>query len=261
MSQTERTVFLVASALVLIGYSTTLSVAHNLWLRDAIPAGVANALPTILFGAGAYWLVANLIAGRPPAVQAGAHMVVGGAYALLAYWLLIVMLGLVNAASPTQFEVRPLISRAMAWQLLQNVTTYGVIALLAYQRRPKRDAPSTAIESGPRARDPMSRYFVRNGDEILPVDVDAIVTITGADDYAEVKTETGRHLARITLAKFEQALDSTRFVRIHRSRIVNLQRIDSVEPAGGGRLLLHMNDGEEIVTSRVGANALRERFL
>jgi two-component system LytT family response regulator len=66
---------------------------------------------------------------------------------------------------------------------------------------------------------------------------------------------------RMTLSEFEQSLDPGRFIRVHRSRIVNFERIARAEPAGGGRLLLHMDDGEAIAASRAGSRILRERSL
>ena len=107
----------------------------------------------------------------------------------------------------------------------------------------------------------LSRYFIRSRDEIQPIDVDSIVSIAGADDYAEVTTVDGKHLVRMTLAEFEKSLDPARFIRIHRSRIVNVDRISRAEPAGGGRLLLHMEDGEAIPASRTGSRLLRDRVL
>ena len=98
-------------------------------------------------------------------------------------------------------------------------------------------------------------------DEIQPIDVDTIVSISGADDYAEVTTLGGKHLVRMTLAEFEKSLDPSRFIRVHRSRIVNVERIARAEPAGGGRLLLHMQDGEAIAASRTGSRLLRDRVI
>lgn len=262
MYRTERRAFLIFGAVVLMAYSATLSVAHNQWFLDALPAGAANTVPTLIFGAAAYWIVTNFVVGKAPAVQAVAHLLVGATFAVLTYWLLLVMLGLVNGLSTTQFEVRPLISRAMAWQLLQNVTTYAIVALLAHHRSQHRKALALVADDKA-VPDPLSRYFIRsrNGEEILPVDVDAIISISGAGDYAEVATEAGRHLVRMSLGKFEQVLDPVRFARVHRSRIVNLHRVTLAEPAGDGRLLVHLSNGEGIVTSRAGATALRERII
>ncbi|RAO74513.1 hypothetical protein CA260_20375 [Dyella jiangningensis] len=106
-----------------------------------------------------------------------------------------------------------------------------------------------------------SRYFVRIGDELRPIDMNAVVSIGGADDYAEVWTLTGRHLVRMTLAEFTKSLDPAKYARVHRSWIVNVHRIARAEPAGGGRLLLHMETGQTISTSRTGAKLLRDRVI
>jgi DNA-binding LytR/AlgR family response regulator len=65
----------------------------------------------------------------------------------------------------------------------------------------------------------------------------------------------------MTLTEFEQTLTSKNFIRVHRSHIVNVDRVAHAEPAGGGRLLLHMEDGELIPASRAGSRLLRERVI
>ena len=251
---------LAASAIVLTAYTLTLMVALDDGFWHSLAGGVANTIPPVLFGLVAYRLIVRHLVGRPVLRQLAGHVLIGAAFVLLAYWLLLVLIGVAGGASPVQFDVRPFINRAAAWQTLQNVTTYGVIAAIAYARGRPAEVKLVLHEAGA-AETPLSRYFIRNGDDILPIDVDAIVSISGADDYAEVATLQGRHLIRMTLAELEQSLDPARFIRVHRSRIVNLDRIARAEPAGGGRMLLHMEDGEAIPASRAGAKLLRERML
>ncbi len=90
-----------------------------------------------------------------------------------------------------------------------------------------------------------------------PIDVSEIVMITGAQDYAEITTATGRHLVRMSLAEFEQRLDRARFLRVHRSTIINFHRLARTEPAGNGRMLAHMTTGEIVPVSRSGTQLLR----
>ncbi|HEV2867397.1 MAG TPA: LytTR family DNA-binding domain-containing protein [Allosphingosinicella sp.] len=255
---------LVGGAVVLAAYTATLAVVHELGFLDALAGAAANAVPLVLFGVAARQVAIDHIVRRGVAGQVVGHALLGSAFALLAYWLLVVLLGLLNGVSATEFAVTPFPSRAMAWQLLENVTTYGIVAMSAYLHvRPEPVAlflGEAPADGGERER-PLSRYFIRSGDDIRPINVDAIVSIAGADDYAEVATTEGRHLVRMTLAEFEKALDPARFIRVHRSRIVNLERIARAEPAGGGRLLLHMEDGETIQASRTGSRLLRERVL
>jgi len=261
-----RRFLLVATLVVFAAYSLTLAVANALDFGGALAAGAANTIPIILFGALARRMIAERLVGRGALVQAVGHLLIGTAFAVAAYWLVTVMLGLIHGTSPTAFIVQPFASRARAWQLLENVTTYGIVAFSAYL--PARREPVAVIlagggeaELGAERRPGLTRYFIRSGEEIRPVDVDRIVSIAGADDYAEVATLDGRHLVRMTLAEFERALDPVRFVRVHRSRIVNIDHVARAEPAGGGRLLLHMEDGEMIPASRAGARLLRDRVL
>jgi hypothetical protein len=259
----NRAADLLLLVLVFAAYSITLGIANDLDLLPAMTGGAANTVPVAIFGAAARRVIVERLIGRPWAVQALGHAALAAAYALMAYWLVIVLLGLREGRSPLEFMVQPFSTRATSWQLLENVTTYAVIACITYlQARPAADRPPAPVRA-PEAEPvrAISRYFIRSGDDIQPIDVDTIVSISGADDYAEVVTTAGRHLVRLTLAELEQSLDPARFLRVHRSRIVNVDRIARAEPAGGGRLLLHMQDGEAVTASRAGTRKLRDRLL
>lgn len=252
-----------ASGLVLAAYTLTLFIANDLTPLDALIAGVANTVATMVFGVIAWQVIVSRIVARGLPGQVFAHVLLAFAFCFLSYWLLIILLGAANAASPIAFDVRPFPSRASAWQLLQNLTVYGALATHAYWYA-RAGAGRVAAPQAPAGGAPsptLTRYFIRVGDELRPIDADSIISIAGADDYAEVATASGKHLARMTLAEFESALDPTRFYRVHRSRIISLAKIERAEPAGDGRMLLHMADGEMIQTSRAGAKRLREHLL
>ncbi len=250
----------ICGLIILAAYAVTLGVARDLTIFQALVGGAANALPTTLFGVAAYWFVRKRLVGRPLLLQAPGHLITGALYAILTYWLITVMLGVAGSASIVEFSVRPFPHPASAWQLLQNFTTYGIIASLAYLHASAATASVVlpqASERGPA----LTRYFIKSGDDFIPMDVDKIVSIAGADDYCEVATLEGRHLARMTLAEFEQALDPAQFIRVHRSRIISVQHVQRAEPAGGGRLLVHMENGESIPASRSGSKRLRDLLL
>lgn len=251
----------VAALLVLLAYTAVLMAARGDGLAAALAGGAANTVPVVLLGLAARSLILRWIVGRRQPIVALGHLIVGLAFVLMTYWTLLVMLGLIYGVSAIEFDVRPFDPRAMAWQTLQNVTTYGLIAALVHlEARPAPAPVDPPEEEAVRAGD-LSRYFIRSGEDIRPIDVAGIISIAGADDYAEVKTLGGRHLVRMTLAEFEATLDPDRFARVHRSHIVNLDRIARAEPAGNGRLLLHMEDGELIQTSRAGSRRVRDRVL
>lgn len=254
--------------LVFAAYSITLAVARRDSLPAALAGGSANTIPVVVLGSVARRIVRKRLVDASVGIQVGGHVLLCIAYSLLSYWLLIVLLGVVNSPSPLNFIVQSMITSGMAWQSLENVTTYVAIAALGYVRvyadraaalQASLPEPSAAA---PAPDDPRpSRFLVRRGEELHPLDSGHIICITGADDYAELSTVDGKRLVTMTLAEFEERLDPGRFVRVHRSRIVNLDHVAKAEPAGGGRLQLHMDNGEVVPTSRTGAQALRSRAI
>jgi two-component system, LytTR family, response regulator len=253
---------LIAVLLVFIAYTATIWVAFNsTWIFAAL-TGAANTVPVIVFGAIVRRIIIKHLIGRNLLVQAAWHAGLCVGFSVAAYWLLLVMLAVANSPSPWNFTVEPFITRGTAWQLLENVTTYALVAALSYLQAARATPPPIPVP--PPAQQAVKeppRLLVRVGDELRPIDLDEIVTIAGADDYAEITTLTGKRLVAMTLAEFEQTLDPARFVRVHRSHIVNLDFVDHAEPAGAGRLLLHMKTGATVATSRAGARLLKSRVI
>lgn len=246
-----------AVAVVFVVYLLVLTVANAEGSWHPLLHALANTATLVLIAAIARATLRNFVFGRPLQWQVTAHAALAVLFAFLWYWLLMVALGLLHGRSLTHFEVRDFFpGRALAWQLMQGFSFYGLAAGLSYlQTMP----PPFALENAPtRAR---ALLFMKLGEEIHPIDVAQIISIAAADDYSEVTTARGKHLVRMSLSDFENALDRERFARIHRSRIVNLERIVKAEPAGDGRLLLHMEGGDFITTSRAGARVLRERVI
>ena len=61
----------------------------------------------------------------------------------------------------------------------------------------------------------------------------------------------------MTLGELESRLDPERFLRIHRSHVVNLDEIASIQPHDERRLVVILRDGQRIVASRSGSRQLR----
>jgi len=254
----QRSFDLLAVGGVFLAYSATTGVALGLDLTRSLLGGVANTIPVVIFGMGVRGIVVRLIA-MPLRIQLAAHLLLCAVFCTLSYCLLIVLLGLFFGAGPNGFVFRPFSVSATAWQSLQNVTTYALIAALVHLRAVNESREEAVAVPDNRAA--LSRCFIRIGEELLPLDIDRLISINGADDYAEVSTTTGKHLVRMTLASFAKSLDPSKYVRVHRSWIVNTYRVTRAEPAGGGRLLLHMETGQIISTSRDGAKLFRNRVL
>ncbi len=264
----QRSFDLLAVAGIFAAYTVTIRLALGTDLAGSLLGGLANTIPVVIFGLAVRRIVLRWLIGRPVALQLGAHLLLCTAFAILSYWLLIMLLGLFVGASPEGFVIRPFKAGAAAWQTLENVTTYALIAAISHLQAMHKAASApdpalAAVDAVPAesAGTTPSRYFVRIGDELRPLDLDTVVSIGGADDYAEVRTLSGKHLVRVTLTEFARSLDPAKFARVHRSWIVNTHRIASAEPAGGGRLLLHLENGQTVSTSRDGARLLRDRVI
>jgi two-component system, LytTR family, response regulator len=103
---------------------------------------------------------------------------------------------------------------------------------------------------------PLSRVRVRDRDRIYFVNVDDVVWIGAEGNYAALHTPEGTHLVRATLTELEERLDPSRFARIHRSTIVNLDRVREIRPFVAGSYTVVLEDGTRLRLSRGFRDAL-----
>ena len=96
----------------------------------------------------------------------------------------------------------------------------------------------------------LTRIVVKEGDRILFLKVDDVDWIEAADYYAKIHVGNSTYLIRETLANLEVQLDPERFVRIHRSTIVNLDRVQEMQPWFHGAFVVILVDGTELRLSR-----------
>jgi two-component system LytT family response regulator len=104
----------------------------------------------------------------------------------------------------------------------------------------------------------LTRLQVPVGDRIRLVRVEDIDWLEGAGNYVRVHVGRERHLVRTTLAALERELDPQRFTRIHRSAIVNLDRVRELEPYTGGDYIAFLADGRKLRVSRTYRDRLLE---
>lgn len=89
----------------------------------------------------------------------------------------------------------------------------------------------------------VNRILVHIRERILWVAAEEIDWIESAGNYARVHTGGSAHLIRETMSTIEERLDPTRFVRVHRSAIVNIERVREVIPVARGEYDLLLADG------------------
>ena len=116
--------------------------------------------------------------------------------------------------------------------------------------------------SAERARDvlhdgPLLRLFVRDAGRILPLPLSAVERVQAADDIVLIHAGDRVFRLNVPLAELEKRLDPRTFVRIHRSHLVNLEHVASLEPLDDSRLEVSLRSGLKLMASRQRSRALR----
>jgi two-component system LytT family response regulator len=108
---------------------------------------------------------------------------------------------------------------------------------------------------------PLTRVLVRDQGRIFPISVDAIEHLRSDTKYTALAVKGHSYLVRLSIVTFEQRLDPTRFVKLHRSCIVNLDFVESLTPDENSQLVARMTDGTLITANRDVSRKLREQSI
>ncbi len=100
------------------------------------------------------------------------------------------------------------------------------------------------------------RMIVKSGGRVFFVRTDDIDWVEASGNYVRIHTKNEAHLLRESMKNMEAKLDPKIFVRIHRSAIVNIDRIKELEPWFHGEYIVIMRDGTRLTASRVFSDRL-----
>lgn len=120
---------------------------------------------------------------------------------------------------------------------------------------------SVLSESEASLRPIAEQLLVKKLDREFLINIDDIDWVEAAGNYANLKAAGRTFPMRITMAKLTEQLPSERFIRIHRSTIVNLSRIQEVTPTDNGDYFVTLNCGQQLMLSRRYREAFRLRFV
>jgi two-component system LytT family response regulator len=146
---------------------------------------------------------------------------------------------------------RRTVRRALDWIQTQRRSDAGanVLALLEEVRR---------------GRPRPERLVVKTAGRVFFLRIDEIRWIAAAGNYVEIHAPSGPFLLRKTLGDMEAELDPRRFLRIHRSCIVAVDRVREIRPEGRGDGEVLLDDGTALPMSRSYRERINEllgRFL
>ena len=104
------------------------------------------------------------------------------------------------------------------------------------------------------------RVVIKNGESILVIPAHEIDWCEANDNYVRIHAGQKRHLIRMTMRHLEEQLPHAMFARIHRSAIVNVERVRECTPLGGGEYRVTLASGVRLVVSRSYRAAVLNRL-
>jgi two-component system LytT family response regulator len=108
------------------------------------------------------------------------------------------------------------------------------------------------------SRPSSDRLVIRSGGRLFLVPSEEVDWIGAEGNYARIHAGKQTHLVRETLSDLERRLDGCRFLRIHKSTIVNADRIREIQPTVNGAHLVLLRDGSRLTWSRGYRSRLKD---
>jgi two-component system LytT family response regulator len=115
------------------------------------------------------------------------------------------------------------------------------------------------VES-PGKNKPLERVMIKSGGRIFFLRLEQIDWIEAAGNYVRLHVGEDVHLLRETMNGLEAKLDARQFLRIHRSTIVNVERIQELQPLFHGDYVVILRGGKQLTMSRNYREKLQEHF-
>jgi two-component system LytT family response regulator len=106
----------------------------------------------------------------------------------------------------------------------------------------------------------LERVVVKTGNKIKVIPVDKIIYLEAQDDYIMIYTDEGKHLKQGTMKYYEDNLDDSKFIRVHRSYIVRIDQVTQLEPYARDNYALKLKNGATLKIRRNGLKNLKEKF-
>ena len=158
-----------------------------------------------------------------------------------------------------QFAMRAFDVHAVDY-LLKPIGRERFEAALARAKERLGEKMPAAQELAAAARPPqqfLERVVVKDGTRVTLIPITKLDYVEAQDDYVALASQGKKHLKQQTIASLEACLDPNSFVRIHRSYIVNLERVVRIEPYGKDSRLAILSDGARLPVSRTGYGRLQ----
>ena len=125
-------------------------------------------------------------------------------------------------------------------------------------QKPNENSAQKVVEKINYQPEEKNRIVVKNGANIKIIPVSDVLYLEAIDDYVKIYTTDGMQLKKKTLSFYEQTLDEQKFLRVHRSYIIQLTQLTKVEPYDNNNHIAMLKNGTKIPVSRSGYLKLKE---
>jgi two-component system LytT family response regulator len=107
----------------------------------------------------------------------------------------------------------------------------------------------------------LKNILVKKAGKIIMLNINEVQWMEAEGDYVNLHTAEDSYLVLQSLKQLETRLEPDKFVRVHRSSIVNLEAVKEIAPWSKGKWKIILKDGNEIIISRSGAQRLKKFML
>jgi two-component system LytT family response regulator len=133
-----------------------------------------------------------------------------------------------------------------------------IAAKIALLTQEQFTAMLSGLRNSEESRSYLSRFLVKDGEKEILLPVEKVDWIEASAYYCGLHTDGRTYMLRETITDLSNKLDPRQFVRIHRSSIVNLDRIREIYREGHGDGSIVLTDGKKLRMSKVGRQKLAE---
>ncbi|KQW87126.1 LytR family transcriptional regulator [Massilia sp. Root418] len=122
---------------------------------------------------------------------------------------------------------------------------------------PVQQGVAEVVREAAARKGPLGRVLIRDGAKVHVIAAEKIDYIEAQDDYVQIRTEGRSYLKNQRLSDLESQLEADKFLRIHRSYLLNIECMSRIEQAGKDSHVAVLKDGAKLPISRSGYQKLR----
>lgn len=125
----------------------------------------------------------------------------------------------------------------------------------------RQDLQSLLDELSTKSSSHKTAIFVQKSEKYFKIDTEDIMYLEASGDYTIISANNEQYVSSKGISKLEDKLDPERFIRIHRSTIVNQEHLDQIEKHFNGGMIAKMKNGKTFPISRSYVKRIKERIL